>query len=456
MSHLQIALIGNSQVDAPTSTDGIGDHATFDQPALPAPSGDIRRLNSILAWLGQYQPDASVTIYGNPTQVEDKWLNKSNWSIANIATLVHHLHRYDLIFITTVETVHINADWWTSYKFARQQRVVQITKDKPKDSNILHIPILPVADPDKIDSALWPELRWILRTPRQWQTRIPRKLHLMWLSRDTHVPIDTIESISTDPIQLVPVEYRANVARFIHVNPEWSVTIWTNNTVDQLMEEHFPNYWKWYSKIERIITRCDFARWCILYVHGGLYCDLDFYNAAPLDGLIQDKEVLLFPDIRENQPSSKKRTYMCNGVVGFCPNSSFIEGWLKQMETNIASIPAYSSLQSRREYDFQSVMRSTGPTALMDYFNSLDVKPLMSRPTLVCPYTHQRKASASLRPYDTIYLYTLWDEGTEWGTVATTTNKWPPYLIALAVFLGIAAILIVFFTIRYLRRKRIT
>ena len=107
---------------------------------------------------------------------------------------------------------------------------------------------------------------------------IPKILHQMWLDRSS----DTNES--------PPPKYQAiggtNSLRTL--NPAYRYVFWNMQRVKQLFE--LPELQRWhdfyFTGLKHHIEKCDFARYALLYIYGGIYTDLDLLCVKPLDGLI--------------------------------------------------------------------------------------------------------------------------------------------------------------------------
>lgn len=60
--------------------------------------------------------------------------------------------------------------------------------------------------------------------------------------------------------------------------PEFEHIIWSDEfDIDELVREHYPQYWQLYQDFPAHINRLDFARFCILHKFGGVYADMDMF-----------------------------------------------------------------------------------------------------------------------------------------------------------------------------------
>lgn len=160
-------------------------------------------------------------------------------------------------------------------------------------------------------------------------TKIPKIFHQMWLSKDG----SNVDQPSKD-------SYRQNIKDLKRLNPDFEYRWWNNREVEKLFNH--PTMKKYKEDFELLtphICKCDFARYMLLYLYGGVYFDLDFkfYKAFPENLL--DNELLLFhePDFPKNYPmgdySLKKWTgcdrILANNILATAPGNDF---WLTLMD----------------------------------------------------------------------------------------------------------------------------
>lgn len=58
---------------------------------------------------------------------------------------------------------------------------------------------------------------------------------------------------------------------------DFEYQFWNDEDIDNLIKEHYPQYWDMYSNFPAHIMKIDFARFAIMHHHGGIYADLDYY-----------------------------------------------------------------------------------------------------------------------------------------------------------------------------------
>ncbi|MEI8226786.1 MAG: glycosyltransferase [Planctomycetota bacterium] len=107
--------------------------------------------------------------------------------------------------------------------------------------------------------------------------RIPRVWHLTWKSNS------------------LPPRFAAvrNTIEKLHPAPPWIHKLWTDASITDFVENHYPEYQKAFAALPRQIMRVDIFRYMVLGVEGGVYCDLDFRMFRPVDAMISDCRLLL-------------------------------------------------------------------------------------------------------------------------------------------------------------------
>ena len=75
------------------------------------------------------------------------------------------------------------------------------------------------------------------------------------------------------------------------LNPDYEIILYDDMEADQFIRYNFDEYtYKCFSQLNIGASRADFWRYCILYINGGIYLDLDADITRPLDELIQEDD----------------------------------------------------------------------------------------------------------------------------------------------------------------------
>jgi hypothetical protein len=60
--------------------------------------------------------------------------------------------------------------------------------------------------------------------------------------------------------------------------PDHKFILWNDEEdIDNLVKDHYPEYWETYQEFPTHIMKIDFARLCLLHKHGGIYTDMDVF-----------------------------------------------------------------------------------------------------------------------------------------------------------------------------------
>ena len=60
-------------------------------------------------------------------------------------------------------------------------------------------------------------------------------------------------------------------------HPDFEYRFWSDDQIDDLIQNHYPQYYDMYSNFPAHIMKIDFVRFAILHKYGGIYADLDIF-----------------------------------------------------------------------------------------------------------------------------------------------------------------------------------
>lgn len=89
----------------------------------------------------------------------------------------------------------------------------------------------------------------------------------------------------------VPKHYRLLMDSWQENHPEYKYVFWDETTINSLLEENFPDYLASWNSLDKMIKKCDSARYFILYRYGGVYADLDTRSFRSIDGLLNNLQL---------------------------------------------------------------------------------------------------------------------------------------------------------------------
>lgn len=222
---------------------------------------------------------------------------------------------------------------------------------------------------------------------------IPPILHFIWIDKD-------------DPNKnSIPEKYQNNIKTWKTNSPKLSIKYWFYNDIINLIKDNYSEEMlDFFLSIKKIITKCDFARFLIMYKEGGIYADLDFYCEKDIYPIISGMDNVIFREPAEMHDSQDETIF--NGFFAFKQYHPFVKGWILDMMKNIKE----NNISTNDD-----VFKTTGPTALARYYDNLKIKDKIKLldHCMILPYDYDRNKSKACigKP---LYIYTLWNEGSDW------------------------------------------
>ena len=218
-------------------------------------------------------------------------------------------------------------------------------------------------------------------------------------------------------LNICPLKYKKYMETFKDHNPEFIFIFWDMKKVIDLFDN--PNYIEikkykemWYN-FKHHIQRCDFARYIIIYLFGGLYIDLDFRCFKNLSPLLLNRELLFVYEPTEHNYGNENK--IANGFIGSIKNNNF---WIELMD-HIQDLP-----------DKSNAMETTGPIRFSLFINAnekyknvknfvstCDLIPLNDKLMLANGCGNISENNININTYYlklNNYTDTLWNEGSKW------------------------------------------
>ena len=101
---------------------------------------------------------------------------------------------------------------------------------------------------------------------------------------------------SADPVDFPYPLWAAFQAQWKQLHPDWSHRMWTDAEEAALIEAEVPELMRVYTGLANCsdlmhIMRADIASYAVLYVHGGMYADMDSVPLAALEDLVRTAQV---------------------------------------------------------------------------------------------------------------------------------------------------------------------
>lgn len=172
-----------------------------------------------------------------------------------------------------------------------------------------------------------------------------------------------------------PPEWRALSSMWKARHPDWQWRFWTDEEEEVLFRDHLPEFYDLYKWIpqcrEMEMAQADMSTYAILYVHGGIYADLDsapFTNLEPIIAAVADRtgrSTAILTNIERPLPEDGSAEERGNGGLE--------EPYSLDNDVMIATAPKheffYGVLQSIMEYvtaNNHTVCKASAHTATFD------------------------------------------------------------------------------------------
>jgi mannosyltransferase OCH1-like enzyme len=226
--------------------------------------------------------------------------------------------------------------------------------------------------------------------------KIEKIIHRIWINKNNPLENDVL-----------PERYNKYITVWKEYNSDFTHKLWSGKQIIELIMEYFPEYVNFYLNLTPFIKKCDFARFVIVYVYGGFYCDIDFYCKRNISYLTEGGENYFIREPKEHY--IQKQELLCNGFFGACKNNDFVLGWIDNMVEN---------------KDIKDVLRHTGPIAFDKYSKITKNKMLLGNTCDILSVISSFKFSSECDSYN-YDISTLWFDGTDWDTKGPKrdTNK---------------------------------
>ena len=125
-----------------------------------------------------------------------------------------------------------------------------------------------------------------------------KEIPLLVKPRAVATPIGTIPLLihQTYLSNKVPSRMYGSAYSWINKNPEFEYRFYDDERCLALIEEHFDaRVLSAYHKLPKGAFRADFWRYCCLYIHGGVYADIDTVCRSSLIKLVDERDSFIVP-----------------------------------------------------------------------------------------------------------------------------------------------------------------
>lgn len=181
---------------------------------------------------------------------------------------------------------------------------------------------------------------------------IPKKIHQLWLNKN---------------IKSYPKSYDKYINTWKIDNYEYK--LWNFDECIELIKNNFnEKIYNTFIKIKPDICKCDLARFCIVYIYGGLYVDLNVECLNKnIEFFLKNKEIILYQEPEHHNTLGYKKLF--NGIFASIPKNKFIYDWIDKM----CDYMIYNNYGS-----VYSVHYTTGPISFYHFYENYKNKPRLS------------------------------------------------------------------------------
>lgn len=194
--------------------------------------------------------------------------------------------------------------------------------------------------------------------------------------------------------------------------PYYQYIFWTDDTLRDLVKDHYPHFLNVYDNFPTEAFRIDFSRFCILHKYGGIYADLDFYCYKNFFKDLTDEIYLL-------ESRSEWGEIAQNSLMASVPNHEF---WINAMKLSVErflNLPKEKIILKGHDYPLSfddneefcnSIKYITGPYLLSDLYKEYSTSLFPNsyfHPFDHCSFFRQGDEVAMEKFKELKYKYTL-------------------------------------------------
>lgn len=222
---------------------------------------------------------------------------------------------------------------------------------------------------------------------------IPQILHQMWF--------DKIDYDNETAPKKYP-KYVEYTQKWRQLNPEMTYMFWNGRRIEELWKHPRLSKWKsFFHSLARHIEKCDYSRYAILYLYGGVYIDLDFIPLKPIKPLLQNRKFgWCYEPSAHQEPMDEGYSRISNGFLMSTKDHPI---WPQLLDVIMLN------------YDPNgNVLLNTGPTRLSRFARTHKIPQHYFIDTcLIIPVDVNGNTTCE-NSLESAYCYTRWYEGTQW------------------------------------------
>lgn len=162
-----------------------------------------------------------------------------------------------------------------------------------------------------------------------------------------------IHTIWYQGIKAIPPKYNYNINSVIKYNPEYQYILWDNNSIQDALKTLGNHYLSRYNSLKLLHQKIDYARYALLYLHGGISVDMDAEALKGFDNTphINDSDFIV--------SKNSTNAFINNATILVSKENPLIKELLDNIDTDCKFYQG----------DTSCVMYSTGPRAFDKFVN---------------------------------------------------------------------------------------
>jgi len=152
---------------------------------------------------------------------------------------------------------------------------------------------------------------------------------------ETSIPKVIYQTWKTKQVPEEMQKYRNKWLKQYPASKGWKHVLLDDNDLLQLVQTHFPQYVSAYQGFRKNIERVDFARYVLLYAHGGIYSDLDVDPLKDISVWLQHGKIVLGTEpVEHARELYGKERLLCNAFMISPPRQEFWKAFMDYIITN--------------------------------------------------------------------------------------------------------------------------
>lgn len=182
---------------------------------------------------------------------------------------------------------------------------------------------------------------------------IPKIIHQSFIDRESIKKVFTYEYCQK---------------KLLELHPDFEYRFYSDSDMEIVMKENFPDYYENWTSLPKHMMKVDMFRYFIMYLYGGIYCDLDYLFLKKFD--LFDKRCIIHEEcafksgIKTNFDTCCIKILYSNCIFSSEPKHPFWRFLMDDLE----------NIKKRTDEGEMGVIKSTGPIFLTKQYEKFEDK----------------------------------------------------------------------------------